>query len=113
MKNRLLAITLLSAGLSLAQTNEYLTWEQCIENTRMYNPDMISARAAVRELEYGVASSSSGFLPQINASAGIDYGEAEVGSRWFENKSSSGRISLSQDLFSGGGNTNLYILYDA
>lgn len=106
MKIKLTAILLLfPAAALLAQTNEFLTWEQCLAKTRAQNPDLVSARAAVRELEFGVASASAGFLPQVNASAGIDYGESELRDDWIANKSSSGRLSLSQDLFSGGENT--------
>jgi outer membrane protein TolC len=77
----------------------------------LHNPDIISARAAVRELEFGVASASAGFLPEINASAGISYGQGQSsggagGPEWSWNDStrSSAGVSLSQDLFSGGGN---------
>ncbi|VGO15828.1 Outer membrane protein TolC [Pontiella desulfatans] len=104
MKKRLIALILVSAGFASAQTNAFLSWEQCLEKTKAYNPDLVSARAAVRELEFGVSSASSGFLPQISARAGIDYGEAETDSGVKENKSASGRLTLSQDLFSGGGN---------
>jgi outer membrane protein TolC len=104
MKIRMLLLSGLMAGIALAQTNDFLTWELCVEQTKAYNPDLVSARAAVRELEYGVASASSGFLPQVNASAGINYGENELNNTWSENKSTSGGVSLSQDLFTGGGN---------
>jgi len=104
MKNSLIAAFLLPAGLALATTNDFLTWEQCLGRTKSQSPELVASRAAVRELEYGVASASSGFLPQVNASAGTGYGEAELNDNWLENKSADGRLSLSQDLFSGGGN---------
>lgn len=104
MKNGLLIVALMSASAVLAQTNEFLTWEACLVQTKVNNPDLISARAAIRELEYGLSSASSGFLPQVNASVGANYGEAEVRDSWVDNKSASGRLTLSQDLFSGGGN---------
>ncbi|WP_372807516.1 TolC family protein [Pontiella sp.] len=105
MKKRLLITVLATAGVSLAQTNALLTWEQCLAQTKAYNPALVSARAAVRELEYGVASATSSFLPQISAKASMSYGESEDSTGdWDEKKSSSGSLSLSQDLFSGGGN---------
>lgn len=104
MKYRLLAFCLAATGVLYAQTNELLTWEECLALTKANNPDLVAARSAVRELEYGVASAGSGFLPQVSARAGIDYGESEGRNDWNENKSSSGSLSLSQDLFSGGGN---------
>jgi outer membrane protein TolC len=105
MKKRLLITVLATAGISLAQTNSLLTWEQCLEQTKAYNPALVSARAAVRELEYGVASASSSFLPQISAKASMSYGESEDSAGdWSDKKSSSGSLTLSQDLFSGGGN---------
>jgi outer membrane protein TolC len=88
-----------------AQTNALLNWEQCLSRTRTLSPDLAAARAAVRELEYGVASASAGFLPQITASAGVDYSETEIDDVWIDGKSANGQLSLSQDLFSGGGNT--------
>ncbi|MEE9369395.1 MAG: TolC family protein [Pontiella sp.] len=104
MKSRLVAITLMLASVSLAQTNNFLSWERCLERTKAYNPDLISSRAAVRALEYGVASASSGFLPQINASASADRGQREVQNNWIDSDGSGASLSLSQDLFSGGGN---------
>jgi outer membrane protein TolC len=104
MKNRLVSITLLSACASLAQTNQFMTWEQCLEKTKAHNPDLVSARAAVRELEFGVASASSGFLPQLDVSAGFTKSGAENDAGWKENDRTTAGLDLSQDLFSGGGN---------
>lgn len=104
MKTRLLLLTLVLAAIASAQTNEFLSWEDCLAQTRAHNPDMVSARAAVRELEFGVASASSGFLPQINASASADRGQREVKGSWNDTESSGASLSLSQDLFTGGGN---------
>jgi outer membrane protein TolC len=104
MKIPLIAAAVLVVGTAPAQTTNLLTWEQCLAQTENQSPELVSARSAVRELEYGVASASSGFLPQISASAGIDRGQVEVGSGWETTKSSNGRLSLSQDLFAGGGN---------
>jgi outer membrane protein TolC len=104
MSNRLIAFALLLAAAAGAQTNVFVTWEQCLELTRLHNPDLVSARAAVRELEYGVASASSGFLPQLSASAGAGTGQTENDGTWTDRENSSGSVSLSQDLFAGGGN---------
>lgn len=104
MKNTLIAVVLLSVCSAWSTTNDFLTWEQCLGQTKTQSPELVAARAAVRELEYGVASASAGFLPQISASAGMGYGENEQGDDWTDSKSASGRLSLSQDLFSGGGN---------
>lgn len=103
MKKRLLILILLPACIAQAQTNTLLDWEQCLSQTKTFSPDLVSARAAVRELEYGVASASAGFLPQISASAGAGYNENEVDDAWIDGKSANGQLSLSQDLFSGGG----------
>lgn len=105
MKYRLPILALLSVGTAMAQTNHFLNWEQCLEQTKTYNPDLVSARAAVRALEYSVASASAGFLPQVTASVGAGFGEAELNNNWTENKSANGQLRLTQDLFSGGGNT--------
>jgi outer membrane protein TolC len=104
MKTRLFAATLLSVSLSLAQTNSPLTWEQCLEQTRLHNPDLVSARAEIRRLEFDLSSASSGFLPSIRASARTSYSQQENDGSWSERKNSSAGLSLDQDLFSGGGN---------
>ncbi|MDF7807792.1 TolC family protein [Pontiellaceae bacterium B12219] len=104
MKNSLFLTALLSASGLLAQTNQILTWEQCLQQTHAHNPDLVSARAAVRALEFGVSSATSVFLPQVSASAGASFGQVESGDNFNDTKNASGRLSLSQDLFSGGGN---------
>ena len=80
MKIRTFMLWGLVVGGVTAQTNDMLTWEQCLDLTKACNPDLVSARAAVRELEYGVASASAGFLPQVSATAGVGYGENEPSS---------------------------------
>jgi outer membrane protein TolC len=105
MKIQMIAIALMTATISWSHGNPVLTWEQCIEKARVYNPDLVSARSALRELEYEVTSASAGFLPSVSASAGASLGQSEDSDRWSENESSSASVNLSQDLFSGGGNT--------
>jgi outer membrane protein TolC len=51
-----------------------------------------------------VASASSGFLPQVSARAGASTGQVELNDNWVSRNSSSGSLSVQQDLFSGGGN---------
>ncbi len=104
MKNKLIVWVLLSATSVLAQTNGVLTWEQCLERTKVQNPDLVAARAAVRELEFGVSSASAGFLPYISASVGASHGQDENADNWTTRENSAADISLRQDLFSGGGN---------
>ncbi len=105
MKHGLIAAALGVAGSVLASTNNLLTWEQCMEQARANSPELVSARAAVRELEYGVASAGAGFLPQVSASAGFTKSGEEGDSGWTESDRTSASLSLSQDLFSGGANT--------
>jgi outer membrane protein TolC len=105
MKNSLIAITLLSAvSIGSASTNDFLTWEHCLERTKAQSPELVSARAAVRELEFGVASASAGFLPQVDASASTSRGQTEVRNSWVDRESVGADIALRQDLFAGGGN---------
>jgi outer membrane protein len=105
MKNSLIAAVLFTAGLTLASTNDFLSWEQCLERTKAQSPELVSARAAVRELEYGLAAVNAGFLPQVSAGAGYGSGGNEVGGSWRTSEdSTSGNISLNQDLFTGFGN---------
>ena len=104
MKKKLVIVTLLLVSAALAQTNEILTWQQCLDSSWMFNPVLAQGRSAIRELEYGVGSSTANFYPQISASAGFTKRGAEVGEDWKEFDSSSASINLSQDLFSGFGN---------
>lgn len=104
MKTKLLLATLLSVSGVLAQSNVVLGWEECLVKTKTYNPDLVSARAAVRELEFGLTSASSGFLPTVTASANGSFGQNENSDVWTESKSSSGSLTLQQDLFTAGGN---------
>ncbi|MCF7847730.1 MAG: TolC family protein [Kiritimatiellales bacterium] len=105
MKKSLVAVLICSIGLNaIAATNELLTWEECLARAENNSPELAAARAAIRELEYGVASASSGFLPQISASAGVNRGERENAAGWNKTESASADLTLSQDLFSGMGN---------
>ncbi len=54
------------------------------------NPDLVSAHAAVREHEYGVASASAGFLPQIDASVGAGIGQTENDGNWTDRQDQPG-----------------------
>ncbi len=105
MKKRWLFTALLAVSGSWAQTNVMLTWEQCLEKTRAHNPALVASRAAIRELEYGVTSANANFLPSITAKASGSFGQNEDSDTWTESRGSSASLSLSQDLFSGGGNT--------
>ncbi|QBG48258.1 TolC family protein [Verrucomicrobia bacterium S94] len=105
MKKRLWLTVMLAATTgSFAQTNVVLTWEQCLEKAQAHNPDLVAARAAIRELEYGVTSASAGFLPSISARASGTYGQNENSEEWTDTKNSSASLNLEQDLFTGGGN---------
>ena len=102
MKNLCLAAALLVGTPLWAQTNTILTWEECLEHTQAFNPNLISAKAAVRELEYEVASASSGFFPQIDASAQFKKSGTEQTEGWTEQDSSSAGVNLTQTLYTGG-----------
>jgi len=105
MKNSLIAAVLFAAGSTLASTNDFLSWEQCLERTKAQSSELVSARAAVRELEFGVASASAGFLPQVDARASYGVAGVEVGGEWRNSDdSTAGSLNLSQDLFTGFGN---------
>jgi outer membrane protein TolC len=105
MRKSYFAVLLLSGGSLAAQTNGFLSWEQCLEKTKLLNPDLISAQAAVRELQYGVVSASSGFFPQIDASAKVSRTGTENLTGWTETDSSSAGLDLSQSIYSGGENS--------
>jgi outer membrane protein len=105
MKYSLIVAILFFAGSTLASTNDFLSWDQCLERTKVQSSELVSARAAVRELEYGVASASAGFLPQVDARANYGVAGVEVGGSWETSDDiTTGRLNLSQDLFTGFGN---------
>jgi outer membrane protein TolC len=116
MKICMIAFSVLIAVSVQANTNNVLNWKHCLERTRQNSPDLAAARAAVRELEYGVSSASAGFLPQIDASARVNRGqnERELSSgqgtnstssvKWVDTENVSAGLELTQDLFSGGNN---------
>lgn len=105
MKIRYLLLSCFMAGMVLAQTNELLTWQQCLDNSWMYNPTLASGRSAIRELECSVGTTTANFLPQVSASAGFSKRGVETDATgWTEADSSSVGLTLSQDLFSGFGN---------
>lgn len=102
MKKALVISAVLIAGVAHASTNDLLTWEQCVDRTKVQSSELVAARAAVRELEYGVASVSAGFLPQINANGNFGYAGVERDGSWSTSDDvTSGNVSLNQDLFSG------------
>ncbi|QHI68959.1 TolC family protein [Tichowtungia aerotolerans] len=106
MKIIYLTATLAICGQLAAQTNGVLTWDQCLKETKTYSPNMISAKAAVRELQHNVVAATAGFLPQINASAKhTKSGSRADDSASKEQDSTSAGLSLSQSLYSGGANT--------
>jgi len=105
MKNSLTVAIFLLAGSALASTNDFLSWEQCLARTEAQSSELVSARAAVRELEFGVASASAGFLPQIDAKASYGIAGVEAGGDWpTSDDATIGSLNLTQDLFSGFGN---------
>jgi outer membrane protein TolC len=87
-----------------ASTNDLLSWEECLSRAKANSPELVAARAAVRELEYGVASASAGFLPQVDASASFTKRGTENDAGWTESDSTGAGVGLTQDLFSGGNN---------
>lgn len=102
MKRVLCVLFLIVGGWSRAQTNEMLSWEQCLQITEAKSPELAKARSAVRELEFSAVSASAGFYPHVSAKANYGVSGAESGDTWkTANDRTSAGIDLSQDLFSG------------
>ena len=104
MKTKMMTLIALFAGAAMAQTDDALTWERCLDYTWGHSPDLLSVRSVLREEKYSVISAHSAFLPQLAASASLSYGESESGNAWNSSKSSSAGVSLSQDLYTAGSN---------
>ena len=115
MKRFLIVSAVFMAVISVAvETNSPLTWEVCLRRAETDSPELASARAAIRELEYGVDSATAGFLPQIDASGRYNRGQKEVSRQtrgegtnivtileWQQTQSMSASIDIRQNLFSG------------
>lgn len=105
MKNVVAVLIALSAGLcAVAETNAPLTWEECLRRAESDSAELAASQAAVRELEYGVGSASSGFFPKVDASSRYSRGQRENESGWSQTESMSAGIDFKQELFSGMGN---------
>lgn len=106
MKRICFPVVLVLCGQLWAQTNDFLTWEECLKQTECNSPDMVKAKAAVRELQHNVVAAKAGFLPQINASASFTKsGSRADDSSSQESDTSSAGLSLSQSVYSGGATT--------
>jgi outer membrane protein len=106
MKRICFSAALILCGQLVAQTNDVLTWEECLNQTRIHHPDMIAAKAALRELEHKAVAAKAGFLPQVSASASFTKsGSRADDSASREQDSTSAGLSLSQSIYSGGADT--------
>ena len=118
MKKALIALMCIAAGVcSAVETNSLLTWEECLRRAAADSPELASARAAIRELEFGVDSATAGFLPQVDASGRYNRGQKEADrlirekgttnivkiTEWQQTQSMSASIDIRQNLFSGFG----------
>ena len=117
MNKPLISLMILAAGwCAAAETNSPITWAECLRRAHGGSPELASARAAIRELEYGVDSATASFLPQVDASGRYNRGQREVDRQvragtnittlveWQQTESMSVSLDIRQNLFSGFGN---------
>ncbi|OGI47444.1 MAG: hypothetical protein A2637_01165 [Candidatus Muproteobacteria bacterium RIFCSPHIGHO2_01_FULL_65_16] len=91
----------LMLGLALtaqAETPSVLSWEACIQEAAVNNPELRAAYANLDAAGYRAGAAYSGNLPQL--SAGADYADTS-GSATVPGTSYSASVSLTQNLFSG------------
>ncbi|MFA5117261.1 MAG: TolC family protein [Candidatus Omnitrophota bacterium] len=62
------SIVLVFFGVLFAQSEEVLTWQDCLREAQKNHPDLISALEFVKQSQAAKAISQSGLAPQVNAS---------------------------------------------
>lgn len=77
-----------------------LTWEACIQEAAIQNPDLRAAHATLQAARYRAEAAGSGNLPQLSAGAGYtdSSGSATPSSNTASHSTS---VTLTQNLFSG------------
>jgi outer membrane protein TolC len=69
--------TLLSLAAPLAHADT-LSWDEAVSQAARQNPDLLAARAGVASGEASVGGARSGFLPQLSANLGYNYGNSST-----------------------------------
>ena len=89
-----------------------LTWQQCVEQANLYNPDLLAAEKVVTADQELLYAAYAGFLPSLSANLSYAYGNStsttsNTGATTTLNEASSNftsynaGLTLSQNLFSG------------
>ena len=102
--SRALFIGLLLAGLSLpAAAAEPLSWDDALRLAGQNNSELAAARANLAAASYQADAAWSGFLPQLSAGLGYDYGDDFGSSAAAPGPASTyfADVTLRQNLFRG------------
>ena len=86
------------ASTGMAQGTDVLSWQDCVKESRMGHPDLVSARARLDQAKANKGITRSTALPQLNASAGLGTSKTQGKD---SSRSSSYGISGRQLLFDG------------
>jgi outer membrane protein TolC len=74
-RSLLISLALLSAFRPMtAHAAEALTWEECVREASLKNPDLFAASANLRSTSYLAKGARSDFFPQLTANFGYGYG---------------------------------------
>ncbi|MBN1353704.1 MAG: TolC family protein [Candidatus Omnitrophica bacterium] len=99
MRVMIFCLALLSnAAFCLAETEKVLTWEDCVNQAIMHNPDLASAKEKVRQAREDKYIALSDILPQVSSQAGASRTKAAKGK---ETEAYSYNLSAQQLVFDG------------
>jgi outer membrane protein len=98
---RLIPVSLLVLTLSAwAGPSTVLSWETCVQEAAVSNPELRAARASLEAAGYTAKGAYSGYLPQLSAGAGYTDTSGSTASTTSDATYSTS-VSLSQNLFAG------------
>lgn len=89
------------AGVIYAAEAHQITWEECISNAEMNNPDIVSAREQILQSESASLVTRSGMLPQVSASASGQKNYSKILGKSSDSQTFSYGIEAKQLVFDG------------
>ncbi len=75
--NRIILVLFLSLLLVRASAAEEITWQDCVDEARKNNPELISVRESVKQAEAGVEVAASGRYPTVDGSVSTRTSESD------------------------------------
>lgn len=98
------ACLLLIPCLALAETEELLTWQDCLRLARDQNPSLAAARESLAVSQFDYRAARSVLYPSVDGSAGVSHSESDTDKGTSSSDSSSIGLDAGYALYSGGAN---------